>query len=154
MGGNPTHEEFGKFFPSLQFVVLYHQFPPGSVRESHWDLLLEQPQPESHLLLTFEVSTPPRDWGKPTSAKRLPDHRSIYLSYVGPVSGNRGTVSQALQGDAQWVSRTESLLVLNLRFHWASKLQNPTVQAVLCLTRTAAENERDWELKLQVCGQE
>lgn len=150
MGGNPTLEEFGKKFPSLQFVVLHHQFPPGSERKSHWDLLLEQPHTKSNQLLTFEVSTPPQEWRKPTSAKRLSDHRSIYLEYEGPISRNRGTVSRALKGDAQWVTRSERLLILNLQFRWEKEQQSPLVVATLNLTKPDAENDLAWELNLQI----
>ncbi len=150
MGGNSTLEEIGKKFPSLQFVVLLHQFPPRSERESHWDLLLEQPHAKCNQLLTFEVSAPPQDWGKPTSAKRLHDHRSIYLEYEGPISGNRGAVSQVLKGDAQWVTQSENSLVLNLRFQWEKEKQSPLVAATLNMTKVTDEKDLNWELKLQV----
>jgi hypothetical protein len=151
MGGNSTLEEFGKKFPSLQFVVLYHQFAPGSERESHWDLLLEQPYAGCNELLTFEVSAPPQDWGTQTSAKRLHDHRSIYLNYEGPISGNRGFVRRILKGDAQWVTQCENSLVLNLRFRWEKEQHSPLVAATLNLTKASDEEALDWELKLQVC---
>ena len=150
MGGNSTLEEFEKNFRSLQFVVLHHQFPPGSDRKCHWDLLLEQPQAHPNQLLTFEVSVPPQDWGKPTSVKRLPDHRSIYLEYEGPISGNRGTVSQALKGDAQWVTRSEKLLILKVQFRWEKQQQSPLVRATLNLKKTGTENDLAWELNLQI----
>lgn len=150
MGGNPTLEEFGKKFSSLQFVVLYHQFPQDAERESHWDLLLEQPHAKSNQLLTFEVSTPPQEWRKPTSAKRLHDHRSLYLEYEGPISGNRGFVSQVLKGEAQWVTRTDKLLALNVQFRWEKEQQSPLVMATLNLTKTDTENDLAWELKLQI----
>ncbi len=153
MGGNSTLEEFGKNFPSLQFVVLYHQFPSGSNRKSHWDLLVEQPSPEKTQLLTFEVSAPPQDWGKATAATQLPDHRPIYLTYEGPIAGNRGTVSQVLRGAVQWVTHSEKLLVLNLQFHWKMEEQSPLVLAIVSLTKVTSENELDWELRLQVCSQ-
>ena len=152
MGGNSTLEEFEKKFRSLQFVVLYHQVSPGSDRESHWDLLLEQPQADRIQLLTFEVSVPPRDWGKQTTAKRLNDHRSIYLNYEGPISGGRGSVSQILKGDAQWVTQNENAFVLNLQFHWEKDKQSPLVAATLNLTKGSAEKALDWELKLQICS--
>jgi len=154
MGGNQTLEEFEKKFPSFQFVVLYHQFPPGSNRKSHWDLLLEQPNPDSFQLLCFEVSAPPQNWEKTTSAKRLPDHREIYLTYEGPISGNRGTVAQLLKGDVQWVTQTENFLVLNLQFRWENEKQSPIVTAALSLTKATSENHQGWDLKLQVCGQD
>ncbi|MCY2983369.1 MAG: hypothetical protein NTY15_06985 [Planctomycetota bacterium] len=112
---------------------------------------MEQPNPESSQLLCFEVSVPPGDWQKTTPAKQLPDHRAIYLTYEGPVSGNRGMVSQILKGDAQWVTRSENLLVLNLQFRWEKEKQNPLVVATLNLTKTTTETDRNWELKLQVC---
>ena len=31
-------------------------------------------------------------------AHRLPDHRALYLTYEGPVSGNRGSVRRELSG--------------------------------------------------------
>jgi hypothetical protein len=152
MGGNPTLEEFGKKFPSFQFVVLHHQFATNSNRKSHWDLLLEQPNPENTELLTFEVSEPPQNWEKTTSAKQLPDHRPLYLTFEGPISGNRGTVSQVLNGAVQWVTFSKELLVLNLQFHWEREKQSPLVLAILSVTKVTTENELDWDLKLQVCS--
>ena len=45
-------------------------------------------------LATWQVSADPADLAPSASlpARKLPDHRTAYLTYEGPVSGNRGSV--------------------------------------------------------------
>ena len=150
MGGNSTLEEFGKNFPRFRFVVLCHQFPDGAERVSHWDLLLEQPDVSNQRLLTFEVPTSPIHWAKPTLAKQLPDHRLTYLSYEGPISGNRGWVTRVLDGYVEWVVFSTDSLVLNLQFCWEKKDRNRPVSAILKLSKLASEINLNWELVMQI----
>lgn len=115
MAGNQSLEEFGKKLVSFRFVVLHHQMPADSGRSSHWDLLLEQPPEFLSGLLTFEVSVPPREWGNPTSVRKLLDHRPLYLHFEGHLSDNRGIVTRILAGSIQWRVLTEELLILTVQ---------------------------------------
>lgn len=68
------------------FVIQQHE----TVRGVHFDLMLEQPA----ALTTFQLPCPPGRLppGGDCEAVRLADHRKLYLSYEGPISGGRGTV--------------------------------------------------------------
>ena len=86
------------------FVILHHQFPLGSDRQPHWDLMFQH----GDVLLTWAVEQCPEP-GLRTDAHALDDHRLEYLDYTGPVSGNRGEVSPWDRGSYQGSpSRTDS----------------------------------------------
>ena len=80
-----------------RYVVLYHQMPPDSQRDSHWDLMLEH----EGVLWTWALSAEPT---QDQTAQRLKDHRPIYLEYEGPLSGGRGAVSRWDRGVYQTVA--------------------------------------------------
>ncbi len=65
-----------------RFVILEHDHP-----HVHWDLMLEA----GATLRTWRLSQPP-SLGEIIAAESLGDHRTMYLDYEGPVSGNRGKV--------------------------------------------------------------
>jgi hypothetical protein len=67
-----------------RFVVLSHDHPV-----LHWDLMLEQ----GDALRTWRLARFP-DTVEPIDAEQLPDHRTAYLDYEGPISGGRGTVKR------------------------------------------------------------
>jgi len=72
-----------------RYVVLHHEMPTGG-RRSHWDLMLEFESALRTWALTRELSA-----SQPTvQAESLADHRLGYLTYEGPVSGGRGTVTR------------------------------------------------------------
>lgn len=79
----PTHS-------SLQYAVLHHWGIPSP----HYDLLIES-APKAPLS-TWQLSHWPIT--SATDARRLPDHRQIYLSYEGPVFNNRGQVRRIALG--------------------------------------------------------
>ena len=88
-----------------RFVILEHDHP-----ERHWDLMLET----GPTLRTWRLAQPPAP-GAPIAALALPDHRLDYLSYEGPVSGNRGTV---VRWDAGWYEQaTADEPALTLALH-------------------------------------
>lgn len=66
-----------------RYAILTHDFP-----FLHWDFLLE----EGESCRTWRLLSAPDSNGE-IIAERLPDHRLLYLTYEGPVSGNRGSVS-------------------------------------------------------------
>jgi hypothetical protein len=97
--------------PELRYVLLRHEVPPSFGRGSHWDLMLE-PSADAPLW-TWEVlvalaNSPPH--AVTTIARRLPDHRRVYLDYEGPLSGDRGHVTRQAAGTLRWHSHdTDSL---------------------------------------------
>jgi hypothetical protein len=101
----------------LPFAVLHHQLPIYSSRLSHWDLLMASPQPESKQLICFELAEPPDRWTALSHARRLPDHKTIYLTYEGPVSNDRGEVSRVLDGLLEWVGFDSHSFEVLLRPH-------------------------------------
>ncbi len=70
-----------------KFVVLFHKTPEDSRLEDHWDLMLES----DGQLETWSLSELP-GIGKVVTGRKLSPHRLEYLTYEGPVSGNRGVV--------------------------------------------------------------
>ena len=156
MEGKSTLEEFGKNLGCFRFVVLEHQLPTESERPSHWDLLLEQPPAWGGLLLTFEVSKPPAEWGPPTTAIKLPDHRSLYLNYQGPISGNRGSVIRVLEGHTQWLEKSPEFLILRLQTALITSGNKAALGplSVLEIRKNLVEANRDeWEMKLRPLDQ-
>jgi hypothetical protein len=90
-----------------QFVILRHVMPEGSVRPSHFDLMLE----DAGALLTWSLEDLPT-LETPRPALELPPHRLSYLSYEGPVSNNRGDVSKVAKGSIEWLKRNPDRLEL------------------------------------------
>jgi hypothetical protein len=67
-----------------RFVVLEHEW--GGV---HWDFMLE----DGDHLRTWAIDQPIVA-GADLAARALPDHRLVYLTYEGSISGARGTVKR------------------------------------------------------------
>jgi len=78
----------------MRFAILTHDHP-----FLHWDLLLECGESCRSWRLLSSPDTP-----GPISAETLPDHRVFYLDYEGPVTGNRGTVTQWDRGTCVWIT--------------------------------------------------
>jgi len=82
-----------------RFVILRHTFPDsfpnGGNGEffDHFDLMLEQ----EAKLTTWQLEDLP-DSNKSVAAKKLPDHRELYLDFEGPISNGRGSVEQVMAG--------------------------------------------------------
>lgn len=96
-----------------RFVLLFHEYPPKSVRPSHWDLMLES----AGVLRTWALSANPviRDLHEmEIAAVKLPDHRLEYLDYQGPISAGRGEVARVAAGQFEILSETEFELVLEI----------------------------------------
>ncbi len=72
-----------------RFVILYHQMPSESQRSNHWDLMLE----DGNHLTTWELPMAPII-GNRFKVLPLADHRLKYLSYEGPLTENRGSVTR------------------------------------------------------------
>ena len=118
-----------------RFAILRHETPPGSPRPLHWDFLLE----DAGTLLTWALAEPPAT-GRPIAAEALANHRTAYLDYEGPVSGNRGTVTRWDAGTFQWRRRSSREIAVRLSGH------------VLCgeavLTR-ADDTSQQWQFVLR-----
>jgi len=71
-----------------RYVILEHDHP-----RRHWDLMLEA----GEALLTWRLEAWPKD-GVRIRAEPIGDHRTAYLDYEGPVSGNRGRVQRRDEG--------------------------------------------------------
>lgn len=75
-----------------RFVVLEHSGPRGV----HWDFMLEI----SGALATWALAQSP-DAAPQVAAEALPDHRTAYLDYEGPISDGRGSVTRWDRGTYQ-----------------------------------------------------
>ena len=87
-----------------RFVVLTHDHP-----FLHWDFMLEQ----GASLRTWRLSAEPNS-GREISAEPLPDHRLEYLDYEGPLSGDRGDVTQWDRGEYELIEESQDKLSLQL----------------------------------------
>jgi hypothetical protein len=87
-----------------RYVLLEHDHP-----YPHWDLLLEV----GPVLWAWRLERPPVP-GRPVAATRTFDHRSMYLDYEGPVSGNRGTVRRHDRGTYAWLGQEDGRLHVRL----------------------------------------
>jgi hypothetical protein len=74
------------------FVILYHT----EYGQPHFDVMFAV----EGVLRTWQLSADPRDLavGQSLAANALPDHRTAYLTYEGPVSRDRGFVERVLAG--------------------------------------------------------
>jgi hypothetical protein len=71
-----------------RFVLLEHEW-----NGLHWDLMLEV----GDVLRTWAIDRP-LEPGIDLPARDLADHRLVYLTYEGEISGNRGSVRRLDQG--------------------------------------------------------
>ena len=92
-----------------KFVILRHEFSASNERSDHWDLMLE----DDNALLTWSLESLPNAQSAVVGTI-LPEHRKVYLSYEGPISEDRGTVSRWDSGEFSWISR-QSVLAVRLR---------------------------------------
>jgi hypothetical protein len=112
-------------------VQLLHELPDGS---RHVDWMLAQDSRGRDPLVTFRLQQrvdelPP---GGMLEAVRIADHRPAYLTYEGPVSGDRGTVTRLASGRA--TVRDERPDGWYLQVRWAAPSRSQTLR----LTRRAA----------------
>lgn len=97
----------------MRFAVLHHDHP-----SIHWDLLLET----AAGCWTWRLSESPLT-AQVISAERIADHRPLYLDYEGPVSGNRGVVSQVDVGKWVWITATPTKVSgLAVGRHWEGRV--------------------------------
>jgi hypothetical protein len=103
--------------PPLQTVILHHVLP----QDSHYDWLLQCPSyaplPDQRLW-TARITLPPQDWpvNRRIALTPLAPHRAVYLTYEGPVSGNRGHVTRIAQGQFTETTWTPERKILHLQW--------------------------------------
>lgn len=87
---------------TVRFVVLAHDEPAGGL---HFDLMIEQ----GGVLATWRCPIEPEGAAAgPLAIERLADHRLHYLTYEGPISGNRGTVRRHDEGTCTVLKHDDS----------------------------------------------
>jgi len=87
-----------------RYAVLEHDHP-----YLHWDFLLEQ----GEVLRAWRLEHPPEE-GRLIAAKPLADHRKLYLTYEGPISGNRGSISRWDSGEFTLVEESPTRIRIRL----------------------------------------
>lgn len=89
-------------------VLLHHTLPDAT---SHYDWLTSPPGREGHGLVAFRLGHRLDDpgWDRQT-ALRLPDHRCLYLTFEGDLSGDRGHVRRVARGIClEWVETPDEI---------------------------------------------
>lgn len=102
------------------FVLLEHRTDEpsgmGSARgpsRIHWDFLIEVPGQER--LATWRLADNPIGQAGAVTAERIGDHRRVYLTYEGEISGGRGRVRRIDRGEAALQTYAERELRAELR---------------------------------------
>lgn len=93
---------------TYRFAILEHTQQAGV----HWDLLLDWPEAER--LPTWQTDVSPENVDAFHSAKRIFDHRRVYLDFEGEISGGRGSVRQWDTGTYAVVEKTSEFLIVQL----------------------------------------
>ncbi len=92
--------------------------------KSHFDFMIEdldgEKDPDNKCgLMTWRVALSDEQWADSASfpMTRLPNHRRIYLTYEGRISGGRGTVIRVDQGNAKFedIGSDEMTIALRMR---------------------------------------
>jgi len=99
---------------TLRTVLLRHELPGGT---SHWDWMIQRRADSDSPLLTFRVDTPTNPFSLAAfEAGVLPDHRSLYLDYEGPLSNSRGTVTRVAHGVASLSEPSQDVVRITANF--------------------------------------
>jgi len=94
----------------MRYVLLHHRTPPGYPRPNHWDFMLETTEGD---LWTWALEEEPVA-GRTIAAERLANHRAAYLTYEGPVSGDRGEVRRIDAGTYELLAESNAEFVVRL----------------------------------------
>jgi hypothetical protein len=101
---------------AVRFVVLHH----SGIPEPHFDLMIEAAGQQ--YLHTWRCHQDPLEHYV-SFTERIANHRAAYLTYEGPVSGDRGTVTRVRSGTGHVIRTTRRIWVL--RFDKASRGRYP-----------------------------
>jgi hypothetical protein len=107
-----------------RFVILRHEFSAEQTGHPHWDLMFEQ----GSALRTWAIDTDPFAADE-ADARALADHRTMYLDYEGPVSGDRGTVTRWDAGDY--------ILLRDAEDQWVATLAGTHLRGQMTIERDA-----------------
>src|SRR5437868_4054398 len=88
-----------------RFVILEHDWPA-----IHWDFLLEA----GEVLRAWRLLEEP-GMERTVPAEANFEHRTMYLDYEGPLSGDRGRVTRWDVGTFEWVEVGPERVVVELR---------------------------------------
>ena len=116
-----------------RYVVLQHESPQGV----HWDFMLES----GDALATWALASPP-DAAPTVDAAALPDHRTAYLDYEGPVSQDRGSVRRWDRGEFVLLDRRDDRV--------EAELTGPRLTGRVVLARRP-ESAGQWTFTFQRC---
>lgn len=125
-----------------RFVILRHEPSAGGQQRPHWDLMLQS----GDVLRTWALAEAPAA-GRTIAAEALADHRTAYLDYEGPISGDRGAVTRWDAGTCQWERDASREIVV--------RLDGCAISGTVTLTRTDGTSPM-WQFLLQppVVGQD
>lgn len=93
-----------------RYVLLRHECPPDYRDGPHWDFMLEQ----GGALLTWSLVSLPSAECATVEATRLDDHRTAYLEYEGPLTGERGSVTRVTSGEFSWIRNEPELIEISV----------------------------------------
>ncbi len=102
----------------------------------HYDLMLAR----GETLATWRLAQSPDALaeGAETPARKLPDHRVVYLTYEGPISRGRGEIKRVDRGTYEMLDRAPA--------RWEVRLDGRTVTGRFELTAAQPDAE-DWTLR-------
>jgi len=97
--------------PDRQFVLLHHVLSDGE----HWDLMLDL----GEVLATWQLlehPAPPIRRGalRGVPARRIADHRRVYLHREGLISGDRGHVQRLDRGQYSLIEKRLSCWIIHV----------------------------------------
>lgn len=132
MSANKPDSRPNQLLPEGRFALLLHNVGRGLSRtdQDHLDWMLEGDNgllTWSTDLSIYNVGWAPPEHGLPIDtasdivAMQLPDHRTAYLDYEGPVSDDRGHVKRLLAGVYQIIHTDASTIVLRIQTTTATK---------------------------------
>ncbi len=112
-----------------EFVIQMH----SGYGPVHYDLMLQK----DDVLATWQLACRPSGTvGESMAAKQLDDHRAEYLSYEGPVSGERGRVEIVDRGTYELISEDNT--------HWVIRFCGRHISGTYELTHTGPGD--NWHL--------
>lgn len=84
----------------------------------HFDWLIAQDADACEPLITLQVPRAVHEMaaGEQVAARRIADHRTAYLTYEGPVSGDRGHVTRVARGEATLDAPTTQATTISVRW--------------------------------------
>ncbi len=111
--------------PAPRTIQLLHSLADGS---QHVDWLIAQDPRGREPLITFRVGQriDQLTVGQQLTARRIADHRPVYLGYEGPISDNRGSVSRLTRGTV--ISLEQQPDIWHLEVSWHSQEGAPQYQ--------------------------